>query len=283
MPTSRAETDSPGGVLVDALRLAFGTLTAFPVPPPTTVAPPVPGRAMAFAPLAGIVPGLAGWLVAFAAIRLGITSLVVAVLVVGVFALSTRALHLDGLADTADGFTASYDRDKALTVMRRGDSGPAGVVMVVIVLMLQVTALNQVLVTASLTVPDSWRGELAATFAVVTVAMTARVAIPVICRSGVPPARPEGLGAMVAGSVPNPLLVACLIVTALVAALSGWAAGLIWWTGPVAVVATVVAAQVLVRRSTRRLGGITGDIIGAGVEIGTAVAALALIVSTHAS
>ncbi|MCD5351562.1 adenosylcobinamide-GDP ribazoletransferase [Kineosporia mesophila] len=259
-------------------------MTAFPVPPPTTVAPPVPGRAMALAPLAGVVPGLTGWLVAFGAIRLGLTPLVVAVLVVGVFALSTRALHLDGLADTADGFTASYDRDKALTVMRRGDSGPAGVVMVVIVLMLQVTALNQVLVTAGIsTVAVGWRNELAATFAVVTVAVTARVAIPVICRSGVPPARPEGLGAMVAGAVPNPLLATCLIVTALVTAWSGWAAGLTWWAGPVAVGATVVAAAVLVRRSTRRLGGITGDIIGAGVEIGTAVAALALIASTHAS
>jgi adenosylcobinamide-GDP ribazoletransferase len=231
---------------------------------------------MALAPLAGVVPGLTGWVVAFLAIRLGLTSLVVAVLVVGVFALSTRALHLDGLADTADGFTASYDRSKALDVMRRGDSGPAGVVIVVIVLMLQVATLSQVLLTARLRTPDGWMGDLAATFVVVTVAITARIAIPVLCRTGVPSARPEGLGAMVAESVATPLAASSIIITALVSASTGWAAGLPWWAGLVAVAATVLTAQMLALRATRRLGGITGDIIGAGVEIGAAVALLAL-------
>lgn len=235
---------------------------------------------MALAPLAGIVPGLAGWVIAFAAIRLGVTSLVVSVLVVAVFALGTRALHLDGLADTADGFTASYDRAKALDVMRRGDSGPAGVVMVVIVLMLQVTALNQVLVTARLDTEDGWLGDLAAAFVVVTVTVTARIAIPVICRSGVRPARPEGLGALVAGSVATPLLVSSVVAAALFTAVAGRAAGLAWYAGPVAVAATVVATEVLVQRATRRLGGITGDIIGAGVEIGAAVTLLALIAAS---
>ena len=261
---------------IDALRLAFGTLTAFPVPAPASVAPPVPGRAMALAPLAGTVPGLAGWLVAFAAVELGLSPLVVAVLVVGVFALTTRALHLDGLADTADGFTASYDRGKALAVMRRGDSGPAGVVMLAIVLLLQVTTLNQVLVEARRGTPDGWAADLAATFVVVTVAVIARVAIPVICRFGVPPARPEGLGAMVAGSVAKPLAASSIALTALLTALTGWAAGLSWWAGPVAVATVVVTSQMLVRRSVLRLGGITGDVIGAGVEIGAAATLLAL-------
>ncbi len=272
--------NSPRPASGNALRLAFGTLTAFPVPAPSTVTPPVPGQAMALAPLAGIVPGLAGWLVAFVAIRLGITSLVVAVLVVAVFALATRGLHLDGLADTADGFTASYDRAKALDVMRRGNTGPAGAGMLVLVLMLQVTALNQVLVMARLNQSNGWVGDLAATFVVVSVAVIARVAIPVICRSGVPSARPEGLGAMVAGSVPTALAAASVLGTTLVTALAGWAAGLPWWAGPVAVVTTGLAAVVLANRATTRLGGITGDIIGAGVEIGAAVALLALIAAS---
>ncbi|MBT0770995.1 adenosylcobinamide-GDP ribazoletransferase [Kineosporia sp. J2-2] len=266
--------------MIDALRLAFGTLTAYPVPAPTTVAAPVPGRAMALAPLAGVVPGGAGWLVAFAGLRLGLAPLVVAVLVVAVFALSTRALHLDGLADTADGFTASYNRDRALDVMRRGDSGPAGVVMVVIVLMLQVTTLDQVLVTARAHHAGGWSGDLLAALAVVTVAVTARLAIPVICRTGVPPARPEGLGAMVAGAVGNPLLTSSMIGSLVIATLTGRAAGLAWWAGPVAVLVTVVATEVLVRRAVRRLGGITGDVIGAGVEIGVAAALLALVVTS---
>ncbi|GAB3263267.1 adenosylcobinamide-GDP ribazoletransferase [Kineosporia babensis] len=261
----------------NALRLAFGTLTAFPVPAPTSIAPPVPGRAMVLAPLAGLVPGLGGWLVAFVALRLGFSFLVVAVLVVAVFALSTRALHLDGLADTADGFTASYDRSKALDVMRRGDSGPAGAVMLVVVLLLQVTTLSQVLAIAQQGSNLGWRGDLAASFVVVTVAVVARVAIPVLCRSGVPSARPKGLGAMVAGSVSWTLLIGCVAITLLVTAFTGLAAGLSWWAGPVAVATTVLTAQILARRATNRLGGITGDIIGAGVELGTAAALLALV------
>ncbi|MCE0538273.1 adenosylcobinamide-GDP ribazoletransferase [Kineosporia rhizophila] len=246
------------------------------MPAPTSVAPPVPGRAMALAPLAGVVPGLAGGLAAFAALRLGLAPLIAAVLVVAAFALATRALHLDGLADTADGFTASFDRGKALDVMRRGDSGPAGVVMLVVVLMLQVTALNQVLVETRWEHAEGWLGDLAAACAVVTVALAARVAIPMLCRSGVPSARPDGLGAMVAESVPKLLLGACIVVTVGVTALTGRAAGLTWWAGPLAVAAVVGAAQILAHRATKRLGGITGDIIGAGVELGTAVALLAL-------
>lgn len=266
-------TGSPG----DSLKLAFGTLTAFPVSPPTSVEAPVPGRAMALAPLAGLVPGLAGWVVAFAALRLGFSSLVVAVMVVGVFALATRALHLDGLADTADGFTASYDRGKALNVMRRGDSGPAGVVMLVVVLGLQVAALSQLLVVARVASSEAWPGDLAAASVVLAVAVTARIAIPVICRSGVASARPDGLGAMVAGSVATPVLGLSLVGTALVAALVGEAAGLSWWAGPAAVAGAALAAQALTWRATQRLGGITGDIIGAGVELGAAVALLVLV------
>ncbi len=198
--SSLPEADAGRGGLVDALRLSFGTLTAFPVPAPVSIAPPVPGRAMVLAPLAGIVPGLSGWLVAFVALRLELAALVAAVLVAAVFALATRALHLDGLADTADGFTASYNRSKALDVMRRGDSGPAGVVMLVVVVLLQVTTLSQLLVEIRLSRAQGWLGDLAAASVVVTVALVARVAIPALCRAGVPSARPEGLGAMVAGS-----------------------------------------------------------------------------------
>ena len=57
--------------------------------------------------------------------------------VVAVLAVGTRALHLDGLADTVDGFGSGWDRERALAVMRRGDIGPMGVTALVLVLGLQ--------------------------------------------------------------------------------------------------------------------------------------------------
>lgn len=266
------------GTVLDAVRLAVGTLTALPVRPPATLAAPVPGRAMALAPAAGLVPGLTAAVVAFVAARIGLATPVAAVLVVAVFALVTRALHLDGLADTADGLAASYDRERALDVMRRGDSGPAGVVIVVIVLLLQVSALAEVL--AGLGAGDGMAGDLRAAGAVLVAAVSARVSIPVLCRRGVAPARPDGLGATVAGSVGRRLLLVSLAGAGLLCALVGRAAGLAWWAGPAAVVGAVAATHLLQRRTAARLGGITGDVIGAGVEIAAAAALLVLAAAT---
>jgi adenosylcobinamide-GDP ribazoletransferase len=234
---------------------------------------------MALAPLVGLIPGTAAAIAAWLAIVAGLWPGLTAVFVVGTFALSTRGLHLDGLADTADGLASSYDRDKALAVMRRGDTGPAGLATVVLILLLQTAALTQVLAAVQ---PRFGTGPQAVrTVAVVVLAaVAARVAIPLACRRGIPAARPEGLGATVAGSVS---LGACLAVLGAAAAgcsLLGLASGLDWWAGVLAVATVVVATGLLVRRVVSRFAGITGDVIGAAVEIGTTAALLALAATT---
>ncbi|MFI5430288.1 adenosylcobinamide-GDP ribazoletransferase [Aeromicrobium sp. UC242_57] len=111
--------------MLDAWRLAVGTLTAIRVKPPQTVTRQIAGAAMLVAPLA-VVP-LA--LLVAATLWIGrepARPIAVAVAAVGLLAAGSRAFHLDGLADTADGLTSSYDRERSLAVMKTGDTGPAG-------------------------------------------------------------------------------------------------------------------------------------------------------------
>ena len=105
-------------------------------------------------------------------------------------ALGTRAFHWDGLADTADGLTASYSPERSLEVMRTGPVGPAGVVAVVLVAGLQAAALASVI--------RHEHGWLAAGLLV----CASRACLALACVRGVPAARADGLGATHIGSVP---------------------------------------------------------------------------------
>ena len=246
----------PGHVVVNALRLAFGTLTVLPVRPPS-VDRATAGRAMALAPLVGVVLALA------ACVPLLLTEgspLLSAAVTVGALALLTRGLHLDGLADTADGLGSGRPAADALAVMRKGDVGPFGVVTLVIVLLTQVGALAE-LVAA---------GDGAA--ALVASLVVSRLALPLACLHGVPAARADGLGAAVAGSVSLPAaLVAALLTAIPVVALALLVDDAVVW----APLGLLVGAA-LGWRAVRRFGGVTGDVLGAVVEA-TFTAALVLL------
>lgn len=249
--------------LGDGLRLSLGTLTVVRVPPPRRVDRAVAAVAMALAPLAVLPLAVAAAGVALAADRAGLPPLVGAVLVVGVLALGTRVLHWDGVADTADGLTASYDRERSLAVMRSGDVGPAGTVAVVLLAGLQVAAL-----TSLLPHEDGW-------LAVGLLVVASRSALAPVCVRGVPPARTEGLGSLHVGSVP----VAAAVTGAIAgAALAGLAAGLVGpvWLGLVGALVAAAGVLGLVLRCVRRLGGVTGDVLGACVELSFAVLLTAL-------
>ena len=175
--------------MLDGLRLAVGTLTAIPVAPPRRVDRRVAGRAMTLAPLVVLPFALAVLALHRLGAPAGAPAPVLAVLALVVLVLGTRAMHLDGLADTADGLSASYDRERALEVMRRGDIGPSGVAAVTLVLLLDAAALASLL--------PSLRGSVLAVVALVS----SRQLLAWACARPVPPARAEGLGATVAGSV----------------------------------------------------------------------------------
>ncbi len=172
----------------DGLRFAFGTLTVLPAG--LTRWDRAAARAgMLCAPVVGLVVGVVAAGTGLVLLLLGAGPPLAAVASVAVPAALTRGLHLDGLADTADGLGSGKPAVDALRVMKQSDVGPFGVLTLVLVLLAQVAALAQAY-------GGSWaRGALAA----VVSAVAARLALTLAARPGVPPARPEGLGAAVAG------------------------------------------------------------------------------------
>jgi adenosylcobinamide-GDP ribazoletransferase len=214
---------------------------------------------MELAPAVGLLLGGLGGAVFLLAGTAGTGALTGAVLALATLALLTRGLHLDGLADLADGLGSGKPGDAALEIMRKSDIGPMGVVTVLFAVLLQLSALAQVGAT--------WRGAVALTAAVVT----GRLALTWACRSGVPAARPEGLGALVAGSV-RPVVptvtTIVLVAAAACATLAGARYGLTLAGG---MVAGLAAAWALRRHAVRRLGGITGDVLGALAEVAATV------------
>jgi adenosylcobinamide-GDP ribazoletransferase len=222
---------------------------------------------MLLAPLAVLPVALAVGLVGWAAVWLGLPGTLAGLLVVAALAFGTRAMHLDGLADTTDGLGSGKDADRALDIMRRGDIGPMGTVALILALGLQGVAVG-----ALLGRPFGW-------LQLVALLCLSRVALAFGCATGVPAARPEGLGALVAGSVRLPAAVASGVVWLAVAVGAGLLTGQAVWVPLAGAVLAALACWWLLRRCVRRLGGITGDVLGALVELSATALLVAAAVS----
>jgi adenosylcobinamide-GDP ribazoletransferase len=239
---------------MDGLRFAFGTLTAVPVRV-TRVDRAVAGRAMLLAPVVGLVLGL----VAALPLALPAAPPLGALLAIGALALLTRGLHLDGLADLADGLGSAKPAPQALDIMKKSDIGPFGVLALVFVIGIQTFALAGV--------HERPAGQAAV---LATACVTGRLVLAWACRSGVPAARPGGLGSTVAQTVRPGGAWAATGLVLLAACAAGPLTGRVYAL-PLAVLAGLGAALLLLRHARRRLGGVTGDVLGALVE--TAVTA----------
>jgi adenosylcobinamide-GDP ribazoletransferase len=237
------------------LRLAVSWLTVLPVGAPVEVDRAVARQALYWAPLVGTGLGAVAVGVLAALPALGTPPLLTGLAVVAMLAGLTRGMHLDGLADTADGLGCYGGPQRALAVMRDGSTGPFAVIALVLVLTTQAVALGTLAET----------GRLVAVLLAVT---AGRVAFSWCARTGVPSARPEGLGALVAGSQPPAVPVAwsAVLLAGGLAAVPGRP-----WQGALAIGLAALVAVVISAHTQRRFGGVTGDVLGATSELTTTV------------
>lgn len=235
-----------------SLRLAFSWLTVFPVRGPDTVDRDDARRAIAVVPVVGAVLGALVAALVWLAVTGGLPPAAAGLIGVAAHALLTRGMHLDGLADTADGLGCYGPPDRAREVMKSGSTGPFGVATVALCLGLQGVAMG--------TLVDRGLG-----FAVIAAAVAARCAVVLACRRSVTAAGTTGFGSLVAGTQTTVTTLSWSAVALVVGAL----AGPTWFQGVASVAVALAVGAVLVRHCVRRFGGMVGDVLGAVIELTT--------------
>ena len=238
---------------MNSLRTALSFLTVLPVGAGRA---PAEGLGRAWYPAVGLLLGL----VAAGAFRLGAaltTPVLGAVAAVAVLAGLTGALHLDGLADAADGLLGGATRERRLEIMRDPRVGSFGVVATALVLLGDVAALSGL---------SPWTA-LAALLTACALGRLAMVAVLL----WLPYARQGGLGTAAVGGRSLPDLAGALVAGAVPLALD-WRH---WLLAAGLVAASAAGAGALARS---RVGGATGDVYGAVVEVGQLAALTAFAV-----
>lgn len=188
-----------------------------------------------------------------------LTVLLAAALAVTLEALLTGAIHLDALADTADGLGAST-RERALEVMRDPAVGSFGATALALDLLVKVAALGAV------------TADSRAVLAVVAAFALGRAA-PLALALALPYARPgSGSGLVLTERAAR----AALVVGILLAV--GIAVAALGLRGLALVAGAALACLVVALVARRRLGGVTGDVLGAAAELATTAALVAAVV-----
>lgn len=263
---------------VRAIAVSLSWLTVLPVPRRVTDATAdrrLGGAVIAAVPVVGVLLAAVATLIAWGLSYTAAPEALIGVLVVGVLAVGTRGMHLDGLADTADGLGCYGPPERVTEVMRSGSVGPFGVATLILVLALQAVGLT------TLIAQNRW-WELGLAIGV------ARVSAVLACRRALPPAHPDGFGALVAGTQRIAAVVWSVVAVALgvvIGALDGSVtahsitahsitAGL---RAGATIVVMLAFTWLFSRHCARRMGGIVGDVLGAVIELGTALVLVGLI------
>ena len=249
---------------------AFHTLTVFPVPGKDAVKV---SSQLFFYPFVGLAVGTIGSLILYGCAGIEavdtIPSLVSGVLWACWMAFATRGFHLDGLGDTADGFGGGWTRERRLEIMKDSRTGSFGVIAICLCLLLKgVCAAGAI-----------HEGRLSM---LLWSAVVARMCVVLMC-SCCSYAKESGLSYDVVKGAGVPHAAVALLQSAaygvvlyfLSQSITGWGTGVVALA--VTTASALVCTLVLGLVSKRRIGGITGDVLGACCEISETAALLAAV------
>lgn len=225
--------------------IALQFLTTVPVRISSLPSAQQVGRSLVWHPLVGLLLGLVLWMASI--VMQDVAPALQAALLLTVWVGLTGALHLDGLADSADAWLGGFgDRERTLAIMKDPRSGPAAVVVLVLALLLKLVALWTLL-------QDD------APLALVLAPVLGRAAVALLFLA-TPYVRPGGLGQALAEHLPQRYVAGTLLLVAIGCLLAGEAGWLALALG--------LGVTLLARRSMcSRLGGTTGDTAGALLEL----------------
>lgn len=222
---------------------ALGLLSRLPLPAHEGRGAPA---AWAY-PLAGAVLGVLAALAGLAALALSLPPQAAALVCLGTSVALTGALHEDGLADVADGFWGGFDRARRLEIMKDSRIGAYGVIALVLALLARWSALSLLFSAPG----GAW--------AVLAAAALSRAAMPALM-AALPHARDNGLSRAVGRCSPRVAGGAAGLGAGLALVLLGWAA-------LPALLAVALVTLALGRLAQAKIGGQTGDVLGAAQQL----------------
>lgn len=226
-----------------AFRLALQFLTRLPIRVDFAVDDATAGRSILFYPAVGAVIG--GLLWSVVSMLPDSTPTLASVLVLTIWVLLTGGLHLDGLADCADAWIGGYgNRERSFEIMKDPASGPIAVVVLVLTLMLKATALS-----ALMERPQGWP--------LLMTPILGRSAILALMLS-MPYVNPKGLAAGMMAHLSRPTARSVLIASVVLG---------VFTLGVMPMVIAAVVLMLVRAAALQRLGGATGDVYGAAVEL----------------
>ena len=230
--------------------IAIQFLTRLPVPAIGEISQRENGRSLLYYPLVGLVIGLLlsglNWILVDTPDGLQ------AALLLSTWVLITGALHLDGLADSADAWLGGLgDKERTMTIMKDPRSGPAAIVLIVLLLLIKFAALQAIVAD------NNW-------LVLILAPLLARTVLPLLFQT-TPYVRVGGLGSSMSEHVSSlegillPLLISLGVIIVM------------GWSGLLLIIAVIVSFMLLRTMMIRRLDGTTGDTAGALVEVIEAV------------